>query len=304
MGKVLVVCLNPTFQKTYMFKSFILSQVNRELYHREDASGKGINVARVLTQKNIDNSILTHLHIKDESRMLSLVNRDNINIKYVLDNKSRVRTCSTILTKSGETTELVEESNGVDDTTDLKIRELFNKEIESCEYLIITGTRSPNYSDNIYSDFVKIARNRGVKVLLDVAKSELIRCIEYKPNIIKPNLSEFMKTFYGEDVLENTDSLDCKDKVISKIKELYKKYNIVSIISRGINPTWVYDQSGFYEVEVIKSNKLINTIGCGDTLSASLVASLIEGKSIKDSLISAMVDAKLNAESEIPGSLI
>ncbi len=304
MSKVLVVCLNPTFQKTYMFKSFILSQVNREIYHREDASGKGINVARVLTQKHISNSILTHLHFEDESKMLSLLNRDNINIKYVLDNKSRVRTCSTILTKNKETTELVEESSGVDNTTDSKIRELFNKEIKNCEYLIITGTRSPNYSDNIYSDFVKIARDRDVKVLLDVSKSELIRCVESKPNIIKPNLSEFMKTFYNEDILENSESSDCKDKVISKIKELYNNYNIVSIISRGINPIWVYDETGFYEVEVLKSDKCINTIGCGDTLSASLVANLIKGKNIKASLTNAIYDAKLNAESEIPGSLI
>ncbi len=304
MGKVLVVCLNPTFQKTYMFKQFNLGQVNRESYHREDASGKGINVSRVLTQKNIDNSILTHLANEDENHMLFLAKRDNINLKYVLDNSSRVRTCSTILIENGLTTEIVEESSKVDDSTDKKIRDLFDKEIADCDYLLITGTRSPNYKEDIYSSFVKKAKSLNKKVVLDIANEELKKCIKYKPDIIKPNLSEFMKTFFNETVLENEDNEKYKDQVLNKVKELYLSYNITSIITCGIKPIWVYEENKFYEVEVEKADKCVNTIGCGDTISASLIANLIKGLDIKQSLVNASKDAKLNAMSIIPGSLI
>lgn len=304
MKSVLVVCLNPTFQKTYMFDSFILGEVNRAKYLREDASGKGINVCRILTQKNIDNVIISHLHYKDEKRMLELTQRDNINLKYVLDYDSRVRTCSTILTKSGQTTELVEESNKVSDSTDQKIRELFNQEIEKCDYLLITGTRSPNYKEDIYSSFVKRAKELNKRVILDVANDELKRCIKYRPDIIKPNLREFMKTFYNQDILENSQNDECKEKVIAKIKYLYDEFNIISVITRGKRPTWVYDSSGFYQIEVEKSDKCVNTIGCGDTFAASLVANLIENKTLDISLKNASYDAMLNAESIIPGSLV
>jgi len=189
MNKVLVVSLNPTFQKTYMFDNFIISEVNRELFHREDASGKGINVSRILTQKKIENTIITHLGVADEIKMLDLCKKDNINIKYVLDDNSQVRTCSTILTKDGITSELVEESNSVNDNTDKKIRILFNEEIKNCEYLIITGTRSPNYKSDIYSTFVKTAKELNKFVVLDIAKNELKKCLKYRPNIIKPGLS-------------------------------------------------------------------------------------------------------------------
>ncbi len=304
MSKVLVVCLNPTFQKTYMFKQFNLGQVNRESYHREDASGKGINVSRVLTQKNINNSILTHLANEDETHMLFLAKKDNINLKYVLDTSSRVRTCSTILSEDGLTTELVEESSKVDDSTDKKIRDLFDKEIVDCDYLLITGTRSPNYKADIYSSFVKKAKSLNKKVILDIANEELKKCIEYKPDIIKPNLSEFMKTFFGEIVLENEDNEKYKDQVLNKVKELYLSYNITSIITCGIKPIWVYEKNKFYEVEVEKAEKCVNTIGCGDTISASLIANLIKGFDLQQSLINASKDAKLNAMSIIPGSLI
>ena len=60
----------------------------------------------------------------------------------------------------------------------------------------------------------------------------------------------------------------------------------------------------FYEVEVEKADKCVNTIGCGDTISASLIANLIKGLDIKQSLVNASKDAKLNAMSIIPGSLI
>lgn len=304
MKRVLVVCLNPTFQKTYMFDSFILGEVNRAKYLREDASGKGINVARVLTQKKIENVILSHLHYKDEKRMVELVKRDNIKLKYVLDSDSRVRTCSTILTKSGQTTELVEESNKVSDSTDKKIRELFNQEIKKCDYLLITGTRSPNYREDIYSTFVKEAKELNKTVILDVAGDELKRCIKFKPDIIKPNLREFMKTFYNEDILENSQNEKFKEKVLSKVKCLYDEYNIISVITRGKSPTWVYDSSGFFQVEVEKSDKCVNTIGCGDTFAASLIANLSDNESLEVALKKASHDALLNAMSIIPGSLI
>ncbi|MGD1821832.1 MAG: PfkB family carbohydrate kinase [Pleomorphochaeta sp.] len=304
MKKALVVCLNPTFQKTYMFDKFYIGEVNRESFHREDASGKGINVSRVLTQKNIDNAIITHLATQDEERMLDLTKRDNISLKYVLDDDSRVRTCSTILIKDKSTTEIVEESTSVNSLTDSKIRALFESEIVNYDYLLITGTRSPNYREDIYMSFVKRARELNKFVILDIAKDELIKCIKYRPNIIKPNLSEFMKTFFNEEVLENEDSSACLDKVKNKVKELYDEFNVISIISRGVNPIWVYDNTGFYQIPIEQTKKCVNTIGCGDTISASLIANLIENYDMKNSLKRAVIDARLNAESIIPGSLI
>lgn len=303
MKKVLVVSLNPTFQKTYMFEKFHIGEVNRELFHREDASGKGVNVARVLTQKNINNTVLTHLHSLDEERMLELTKKDNINLKYALDSQSRVRTCSTLLSQEGETTEIVEESDPVSDSSDEKIRALFDKEIRESDYLLITGTRSGNYKDDIYSSFVEKAKSLNKKVILDICKEDLKKCIKFNPDIIKPNLSEFMKTFYDEDILENYDNLHCKEKVISKTKQLFDEKGIVSIITRGIHPMWVYNEDGFSEIEVVKSEDIVNTIGCGDALTASLIANLIQGKSLKQALINASYDAKLNAENIRPGSL-
>ena len=147
------------------------------------------------------------MHSLDEDRMLELTKKDNINLKYVLDSHSRVRTCSTLLSQEGETTEIVEESDTVSDSSDEKIRALFDEEIRKSDYLLITGTRSGNYKDDIYSSFVEKAKGLNKKVILDICKEDLKKCIKHNPDIIKPNLSEFMKTFYDEDILENYDNI-------------------------------------------------------------------------------------------------
>ncbi len=46
----LTVCLNPTLQKTIVLQKLLEDEVNRTNEHFLDASRKGINVSRVLTQ--------------------------------------------------------------------------------------------------------------------------------------------------------------------------------------------------------------------------------------------------------------
>ena len=60
-GKVLAVCLNPTFELTVVLDSFYENEVNRTANYFTLPSGKGVNVARVLTQLGTEAHVLTHL---------------------------------------------------------------------------------------------------------------------------------------------------------------------------------------------------------------------------------------------------
>ena len=50
MKKILCVCLSSTLQRTISFSQLKLTKVNRSEHYRQDASGKAVNSARVLTQ--------------------------------------------------------------------------------------------------------------------------------------------------------------------------------------------------------------------------------------------------------------
>lgn len=300
--KVFIVCLNPTFQRTMFFEDFQLGEVNRCKKIYFDASGKGVNIARILSQKGMKSKVLTQLNKSQEKKMLSLCENDKVSLLYSLCD-AQIRTCTTILSDNYSATELVEEAYPVSEKCSNDIETLFNKNIDNYDALIITGTRAKGFSEDIYKKFVKIGKLKNKLVIVDLCKEELIKCLDEGVNIIKPNLSEFVLTFFNKKINENDDNEFLKNQVIEKMKELYESKSIISIITRSSYPIWIYSKNGFLEVPIKKSKKAINTIGCGDTFTALLTYSLLNKLSLEDSIKAAVEAASLNSESIRPASL-
>lgn len=297
---ILTVCLNPTFQKTMLFDSFKDGEVNRCKTHYLDASGKGMNTARIITQLGGTAALLTHLGGPRMEEMLTLSSKDSVEILYT-DSQSEIRTCTTIICNS-VCTELVEEPEAVKDDCEQAIRALFTQALPRAEAVVICGTRAPGYSKNLYSDFVKEAKEAGKFVLLDIKGEDLRSSLVHRPDLIKPNFSEFVQTFFQKEVLENEQNRDLINLVQAKMKELKEVYGTMSVISRGKHETLVYDTC--HATVPIEPVEVVNSIGCGDTLSASLTLSLLQGLSLQQAAIVATNHATIQAKTIHPGSLV
>jgi 1-phosphofructokinase/tagatose 6-phosphate kinase len=79
----LAVCMNPTLQKTLVFSGLLPDSVNRTEEYRLDASGKGINVCRVLTQLGKEACHLTQLGGALRPLFLELCERDGLRVEWV-----------------------------------------------------------------------------------------------------------------------------------------------------------------------------------------------------------------------------
>ncbi len=301
---ILVVCLNPTFQKTLVFNHFEENEVNRCSIHRLDASGKGMNVARIISQIGGKAMHLTHLGGKRMDEMISLIKKDGIDLYYV-ETKSDIRTCTTIVNKEhSTTTELVEEAPAVDPSSDHYIRLLYSNIVKECSTVVISGTRSPGYSSTLYSDFVKEAKEMNKRVILDIKGEDLTQSIQYSPDVIKPNLSEFVSTYLPDKkVNESDENSEIKEEVITKMKNLYNDFHCAVIITRGKYPIWMYSEEGFQEIPVEKVTP-VNTIGCGDALTAGIAYHLNMGEKLRDSVTKAITYSAKNATLLAPGSVI
>jgi fructose-1-phosphate kinase PfkB-like protein len=286
-----------------LFNNFQIGEVNRSKEVLFDVSGKGINIARVLSQKNEESHVLTHIGMHRSDEYLAKCNNDKIKLIYCLSN-SENRTCTTIISENEKPTELVEEAHSVDKVCNDKIKDLYYSNLDHYDIVIFTGTRAPGYDESIYTDFIKVAKDKGKFVILDICKKELISSLAYKPNIIKPNLSEFCLTFFDLVIKENEDTEYLKGKVSLKMKELYDNYKIKTILTRGKNNTWVFDNSGFYELSVPSIKNPTNTIGCGDTFLASLAYNISRKIPLKECISKASIDSSINATTIRPGSLI
>ncbi|WP_321300867.1 PfkB family carbohydrate kinase [uncultured Sphaerochaeta sp.] len=298
--KILSVCLNPTFQITMRFPSFSLGEVNRAQEHYLDASGKGMNAARIVSQLGHESLLLTHLGGNRTEEMLGLCRKDGVSPLWA-DSGSAIRTCVTVLTNEG-TTELVQEPFPVDPACEKPIRNLFSQSIKDCDGLIILGTRAPGYSDNLYADFVMEAKMLGKFVLLDLKGEDLKRCLPHHPDVVKINLSEAVQTFLGIKLAEHQDTEDLKETVGEMLGRLYEQYGSTFVLSRGSSELWVQD-SLFFSSPTLET-EVVNTIGCGDSLSAALTVQLLKGEKLQQAVFNATKVATMSAKSIHPASIV
>ncbi len=297
---ILTVCLNPTFQSTMLFDSFTIGEVNRCLEHYLDASGKGMNVARILSQLGAEAALLTHLGGPRKQEMLDLCSRDTVEVLHT-DSLSDMRTCTTIIC-NGTCTELVQNSEAVSEDCDGAIRNLFSEALKRAEAVIISGTRAPGYSKNLYADFVQEAKDADKFVLLDIRGDDLLSCLPYRPDVIKPNFSEFVETFFGEKVGEQQQHANLLPRVQQQMALLQEDYGCKSVISRGSHDVLLFDKA--FSTVRIEPTEVVNSIGCGDTLGASLTLELLQGRSLHQAVRVATHHATVQAKTIHPGSFI
>lgn len=283
-----------------LFNSFKEGEVNRCVQHYLEASGKGMNTARILSQLGAEATLLTHLGGPRKKEMLDLCSRDAVKILHT-DSGSDIRTCTTIIS-NGVCTELVQNPEGVGIGCEEAIRKLFSDAILRANALIICGTRAPGYSKNLYSDFVKEAKKANTFVLLDIKGEDLRSCLPHHPDVIKPNFSEFVETFFGEKVPEHVQDQALLARVQQKMASLQEEFGCKSVISRGKEDLLLCDKT-CTSVKIVPA-KVVNSTGCGDTLSASLTLELLQGHSLQHAAKVATNHATMQAKTVHVGSFV
>ena len=270
----LTVCLNPTIQKTLVLKETTYNEVNRVSESYLDASGKGINVTRILKQMGGKVRHLTHNSNSDSEGFLRMCNRDKLKVD-VVKAPIQVRTCTTILTTNTKSvTEFVEKGELIPKETETKILNKFDKLLKGAHTLILSGSTAPGYSVGIYADMVRAAKMGNIVVILDIRGEFMLQTLEHKPDYIKINMSEFVQTFFPDKTLKESDNpskfLPEIEKKANEIKEKQGTKFILTMGSRGVIS---YAGEKPIQTSAIKFN-IKNTIGCGDAFTAGFALQL------------------------------
>ena len=303
----LTVCLNPTIQKTLRFSSIIPGAVNRTGVHRLDVSGKGINVTRVLSQLGKKALHLTQLGGVMRPLFLSLCEQDGLSVEWV-ESGSEIRFCYTVLNDAvGKVTELVETSEAVSAETEQRLLEKFDSILCNASLnlkrLIISGTKAAGFSNTAIPYMTRKAKERGLRVILDVKGKDLIESLQYEPDVIKPNLLEFAETFAPDLVRDNdmvAEDTTAQERIKSAILDTAQKYNCRVILTNGSRKILAADRDEFFEVE-FEAVKAVNSIGCGDAFTAGLAAALEDGAGFYEAIGEGVRCGALNAALIKPG---
>lgn len=291
--RFLTVSLHPVLQRTCEIASLQENQVNRCLSLRVDASGKGVNVTRVLHQLGKEVMHLTQLGGVLARYFVSLTSRDGLALSWV-DSGSEIRICTTLLSQSAHTaTEIVEEAPPVSPHTDEQMRARFLQLLPGIRMVILSGSKAPGFTADILPWMVRQAKARGVQVLLDYRGRDLLDSLAYKPDLIKPNRQEFQDTFFpGRSIVSD---MQIMEKMIALEQD-----GIHVVLTDGAQPVW-YVQGGRVVRLPVEAVVPINVIGSGDAFAAGLAAVWSESGDMDAAVDKALWCGKQNARLIKPG---
>lgn len=300
---ILVVCLNPVLQRTLLFDDWAENEVNRTDQYYLDASGKGVNVSRVLSQLGAKALHLTHAGGRERDHFLQMCADDGLELAWV-ESESEIRTCTTLLNRRNRSsTELVEEARPVAPETEGRVRRRFLELIEKAALLVISGTKAAGYSEELYPWMAGEAERREVPVVLDIKGPDLEGSLRHHPLLIKPNLAEFVKSFLGKEMeSEQAEDQELLDEALAKMRSLSAEFGTSVVLTRGGKGLLAYHQGEIIHREALPLTP-VNTIGCGDAFTAGCAFELARGGRFDDALDLGTKCAAANARLIKPGAI-
>ena len=298
----LVVCLNPTLQKTFRLDELRPGQVNRVRSSRLDLAGKGANAARMLGQLGERTVHLTQAGGEHLETFLRLAAEDGVDMRCVRGDLE-IRHCYTLLDGlDRSTTEIVEPGWPVTPEVEEGIRAEYRALLDSAHTVIISGSKAPGFSDSLFPAMVAEAVERRLRVILDIRGADLVQSLPHRPSLVKINVNEFSSTFLSDPLPEETDPSLMPEALTARMCEIVHRWGTTLVLTNGAKPVMFVENGG---VQMINPTQVepVNAIGSGDAVTAGIAAGVHRGLSLRDAIALGLECARRNVILEKPGSL-
>lgn len=297
MARILVVGLNPTLQKTLVVSDLQTGEVNRSSVYYFDASGKGANVARVLSQLGASATYLCQLGGDGGHSFAAMARRSGMQLSLV-ESGVEPRNCLTVVdTAAGHATEIIEETDTVAPDTEQRVIDRFSDLVADHDWVVIAGSKARGFSQDIYPALVSRARAAGVPVLCDYRGPELLACIDIGVDVVKMNREEFLETFVSDRA-----AADLPDDLAGRVGALSSESGALVVVTAGAGAV-VCAAEGSSMVVPVEPLVPRNPTGSGDAFAAGLVCSLAAGRGLEEAVEEAIRCGRDNALQIRPGTL-
>lgn len=270
-----------------------LDGVNRATQVADYASGKSLNVARVL--HTLGKAPLATGFVGGSRGGMLCADLDRAGIRHdFVTVTPETRQCVTVIDRSaGTATELVEESAPVEDSAweelDRKLRSL----LPQSKLWIFSGTLPPGAPQDFYARWLPLAREIGATVILDARGEPLKLALRHGNAIFKLNRDEFAETL-------GTDLSD--DRALVDAIRAHTPADGKLIITLGKSGAFGSDGKVVWRVHS-PAIKAISAVGSGDAFAAGLGAALADGDGLDAALMLAAACGAANALTPFAGHL-
>jgi len=261
---ILCIGTTPTVQRTMLFPHLVLDDVNRATQVREYASGKSINVARVLNVLGRDALSVGFAGGRRGAFVLEELQREKIASDFV-PIAAETRLCTTLIDQAtGQVTELVEESPASTPSEWNQLIARIDHHAPRAQMIIFSGT----LAGGAPADWPSRWLTAGCPVLVDAKGEPMHRALASRgPVIAKLNRVEFEQTM-GERFADETSFESGVRKAAPVDGAL--------IVTTGKAGAVASAAGQFFRV-IAPSIQALSPIGSGDAFAAGLAAAWHKG---------------------------
>ncbi len=272
-SKIITVTLNPCIDKTIILKSFCEGGLNRSEHVRQDVGGKGINVGKVLRNFGLDVLAMGIAGNRNRTILLDELEERGIAHQFLSVSGENRTNYKIFDANKGQITEINEPGFVVSEQELEQFTHLLEKELPNARLLVLSGSVARGIFPDVYGQFIALAKNHGVKTVLDADGELLHRGLSFKPFAIKPNLYE-LEQYCGK-------KLNTINEILSCGREILERGISFLAISLGREGAIFMNQDEAWHAV---PDKILckSTVGAGDSMVAAMCYALSEGLPLKE----------------------
>ena len=261
------VTLNPAIDVILEVNNVKIDHYNKVLNAHTTSGGKGINVSKAVRGCGRETIAMGFLGggrgrmIEEELRGLGVTTNF-----WHIEEKTR---SNTIISdkKTGEHTLFSEPGPKITEYDLEMLKSIFYRVMSQCSVVTLSGSLPRGIPVNIYGDLISIAKERGVKTILNASGEQFIKGLEEGPFLAKPDLRESNKVF-GITINKEEDAIKAAKQIIQRGAK-------IGVVSLQNKKDLIATQDEIWLAESTY-HKIVNLIGAGDALVAGFAVTLTE----------------------------
>ncbi|WP_458041777.1 MULTISPECIES: 1-phosphofructokinase family hexose kinase [Bacteria] len=244
---------------------------------REDAGGKGMNVARAI--RGAGHEVLAVLPLASDDPYAALLAATGA-CAYVVPVAGHTRVNLTLTDPTGVTTKINLPGAALSPAEAAQMIQTVAAASEGAEWLVLAGSLPPGVSDDFYVHVIDAVRERwgaaAPRIAVDTSGAALAAVVERgRPDLIKPNEDELAELAVV--ALETrADSSDLVHRVIALAQAFVPERVGAALVTLGGDGAVLIDADGAW-VGTPPPITLVSTVGAGDSSLAGFLLGDVDG---------------------------
>ena len=304
---VVTFTANPSIDRTVVLDGALArGEVQRAASVTEQAAGKGVNVARVVSESGVD--AVTVLPFADSGyfRRLNEAIPANLSVAYPETGTLRPRTNTTITEPDGTTTKINEPGPTLSGADLAAASAQLVDASRGAAWVALSGSLPPGAPDDWYARLAAELKQHGCKVAIDTSDAALDAVMDALPasafDLIKPNSDELAQLTGGDAAaFEDAAARGDVAEIVEAAARLRDRGIANVLVTLGGAGAVLVNHEGAWHATAPRVI-VASTVGAGDSSVAGFILADVAGSSPADCLANAV--AYGSAAASLPGTTL